>query len=94
MIPYDITVYQHSFSVKLSAYDIHILKIVGSLSPSFYILKINEFLLGEIGTVYEGGLYHGLVRLDHEYPAKAPSICLLTPNGRWEVGKAICLSGL
>ena len=36
---------------------------------------------------------HGKVLLDPEYPQKAPVICLLTPNGRWDINKPICLSG-
>ena len=43
---------------------------------------------------FEGGCYHGKIVLSPEYPRKAPSICVLTPNGRWEVGKEICLSGI
>ena len=42
---------------------------------------------------FEEGCYHGRILLDKDYPRKAPSICMLTPNGRWEVGKPICLSG-
>eukprot|EP00160_Parvularia_atlantis_P016258 Unigene5067_Nuclearia_a/m.15542 Unigene5067_Nuclearia_a/g.15542 ORF Unigene5067_Nuclearia_a/g.15542 Unigene5067_Nuclearia_a/m.15542 type:complete len:317 (-) Unigene5067_Nuclearia_a:139-1089(-) len=43
-------------------------------------------------TAFEGGLYHGRIVLPPEYPMKPPSIVLLTPNGRFEVGKKICLS--
>ena len=41
---------------------------------------------------FEGGVYHGRILLPPDYPRKAPSICIYTPNGRWEVGKDICLS--
>eukprot|EP00182_Erythrolobus_australicus_P001398 CAMPEP_0185832056 /NCGR_PEP_ID=MMETSP1353-20130828/1861_1 /TAXON_ID=1077150 /ORGANISM="Erythrolobus australicus, Strain CCMP3124" /LENGTH=309 /DNA_ID=CAMNT_0028530193 /DNA_START=6 /DNA_END=935 /DNA_ORIENTATION=- len=41
---------------------------------------------------FEGGLYHGRILLPPEYPLKAPEIILLTPNGRFETGKRICLS--
>ena len=27
-----------------------------------------------------------------DYPRSAPSICVMTPNGRWEPNKNICLS--
>ena len=30
--------------------------------------------------------------LPPEYPFKPPNIVLLTPSGRWETGKRICLS--
>mmetsp|Transcript_16620 Transcript_16620/g.36133 ORF Transcript_16620/g.36133 Transcript_16620/m.36133 type:complete len:295 (-) Transcript_16620:507-1391(-) len=41
---------------------------------------------------FEGGLYHGRILLPPEYPLKAPEIILLTPSGRFETGKRICLS--
>ena len=47
---------------------------------------------GPAGTPFEGGLYHGRIMLPPEYPFKPPSIMLLTPSGRFEVGKKICLS--
>ncbi len=48
---------------------------------------------GVPGSSFADGCYHGRIMLDKDYPRKAPSICVLTPNGRWEVGKDICLSG-
>ena len=47
---------------------------------------------GPPGTPFEGGVYHGRIILPTEYPFKPPHIMLLTENGRWEVGKKICLS--
>ncbi|XP_030346040.1 ubiquitin-conjugating enzyme E2 J1 isoform X1 [Strigops habroptila] len=41
---------------------------------------------------FDGGFYHGRIVLPPEYPMKPPSIILLTANGRFEVGKKICLS--
>ncbi|KAM7308735.1 ubiquitin-conjugating enzyme E2 J1 [Ixodes scapularis] len=41
---------------------------------------------------FEGGVYHGRVILPPDYPMKPPSIILLTPNGRFEINKKICLS--
>ncbi|KAJ8008929.1 hypothetical protein DPEC_G00083520 [Dallia pectoralis] len=41
---------------------------------------------------FDGGVYHGRIVLPPEYPMKPPSILLLTANGRFEVGKKICLS--
>jgi len=43
-------------------------------------------------TAFEGGIYHGRIILPAEYPFKPPNIVLLTPNGRFEVGKKICLT--
>ena len=47
---------------------------------------------GPAGTAFDGGVYHGKITLPAEYPFRPPSITLLTPNGRFEVGKKICLS--
>ena len=47
---------------------------------------------GPPGTAFDGGRYHGRITLPPEYPFKPPSIALLTPSGRFEVGKKICLS--
>ncbi|KAF9521058.1 hypothetical protein BS47DRAFT_1286296 [Hydnum rufescens UP504] len=47
---------------------------------------------GPAGTEFEGGLYHARIVLPPEYPFKAPSIMLLTPNGRFELNKKICIS--
>ncbi|XP_063773044.1 ubiquitin-conjugating enzyme E2 J1 isoform X1 [Pseudophryne corroboree] len=41
---------------------------------------------------FDGGVYHGRIVLPPEYPMKPPSIILLTANGRFEIGKKICLS--
>jgi ubiquitin-protein ligase len=41
---------------------------------------------------FENGIYHGRIVLPPQYPYKPPSIYFLTPNGRFELGKKICLS--
>lgn len=47
---------------------------------------------GPADTDFEGGIYHGRIILPPEYPMKPPSILILTPNGRFELHKKICLS--
>jgi len=47
---------------------------------------------GPEDTEYQGGIYHGRIIVPAEYPMKPPDIIVLTPNGRFEVGKKICLS--
>ncbi|GLD92642.1 hypothetical protein PINS_up001221 [Pythium insidiosum] len=49
-------------------------------------------LRGPRDTEFEGGIYHGRILLPADYPFKPPNIMLLTPNGRFEVKKKICLS--
>lgn len=47
---------------------------------------------GPADSEFDGGIYHGRIILPPEYPMKPPSILLLTPNGRFELHKKICLS--
>ena len=47
---------------------------------------------GPPGTPFERGIYHGRIILPPAYPYKPPSIIFLTKNGRFEVGRKICLS--
>lgn len=47
---------------------------------------------GPSDTDFGGGIYHGRIVLPPDYPMKPPSIILLTPNGRFETNKKICLS--
>lgn len=56
------------------------------------MLEWHFTIKGPDGTDFEGGIYHGRITLPPEYPMKPPSIIMLTPNGRFEVGKKICLS--
>uniref|UniRef100_A0A915NHT4 UBC core domain-containing protein n=1 Tax=Meloidogyne floridensis TaxID=298350 RepID=A0A915NHT4_9BILA len=46
---------------------------------------------GPPDTVYSEGVYHGRILLPVEYPMKPPNLRLLTPNGRFETNKNICL---
>jgi ubiquitin-conjugating enzyme E2 J1 len=41
---------------------------------------------------FEGGVYHGRIVLPPAYPLKPPSFRFLTPTGRFEVNREICLS--
>jgi len=47
---------------------------------------------GPNGSDFKNGLYHGKVILPQNYPMKAPDIIMLTPSGRFEIGRKICLS--
>jgi ubiquitin-conjugating enzyme E2 J1 len=38
------------------------------------------------------GIYHGRIILPPEYPMKPPNVIFMTPNGRFELHKKICLS--
>lgn len=43
-------------------------------------------------SAYENGLYHGRIVLPPAYPLKPPSFRFLTPSGRFEPNREICLS--
>uniref|UniRef100_A0A0R3RXQ8 UBIQUITIN_CONJUGAT_2 domain-containing protein n=1 Tax=Elaeophora elaphi TaxID=1147741 RepID=A0A0R3RXQ8_9BILA len=47
---------------------------------------------GPADTDFEGGIYHGRIILPVDYPMKPPSVILLTPNGRFQLNRKICLS--
>lgn len=47
---------------------------------------------GPPDTDFSGGVYTGRINLPGEYPFKPPEIRILTPNGRFELNKKICLS--
>ncbi|KAG9291420.1 hypothetical protein G9A89_021838 [Geosiphon pyriformis] len=49
-------------------------------------------LRGPESTEFEGGRYHGRILFPSEYPFKPPNLMLMTPNGRFELNKKICLS--
>ncbi|PFH31326.1 ubiquitin-conjugating enzyme subfamily protein [Besnoitia besnoiti] len=49
-------------------------------------------LRGPKDSHFEGGLYHGRIVLPKNYPFAPPSLVMLTQNGRFEVGKKVCLS--
>ncbi|KAH3975548.1 hypothetical protein HBI56_085550 [Parastagonospora nodorum] len=41
---------------------------------------------------YAGGIYHGRIILPPQYPLRPPAFRFLTPTGRFEVNREICLS--
>ncbi|OBT58540.1 hypothetical protein VE04_02159 [Pseudogymnoascus sp. 24MN13] len=49
-------------------------------------------LRGPPTSVYSSGIYHGRIVLPPTYPLRPPSFRFLTPSGRFEVNREICLS--
>ena len=62
----------------------------GVQDPNDY--KTFYFLLRPIDEPYKNGYYIGKICITDEYPAKAPTFIMLTPNGRFEINKTICLT--
>lgn len=48
---------------------------------NFY--HVHFILPGPEDTPFEGGLYHGMIRLNDNHPYSAPNIHMITPNGRF-----------
>lgn len=42
--------------------------------------------------VYEGGEYYGQILFPSQYPFKPPDMKMLTPNGRFEQNRTVCMS--
>ncbi|KIW21028.1 hypothetical protein PV08_01607 [Exophiala spinifera] len=70
-------------------------------NPAFYAGPVSDedlhewhfTLLGPPSpSPYEGGMYHGRITLPPSYPLKPPNFRFLTPSGRFEVNREICLS--
>ena len=64
--------------------------VQGIQDPEDY--KMFYFLLRPDDEPYKGGLYIGQIQISDEYPTKAPVFKMLTPSGRFEIDKAICLT--
>jgi len=56
------------------------------------ILEWHYVLFGPENSVYEGGVYHGVLKFPPEFPMKPPSIIMCTPNGRFQPEARLCLS--
>ncbi|KAJ3498792.1 hypothetical protein NLG97_g863 [Lecanicillium saksenae] len=49
-------------------------------------------LRGPPNSVYSEGIYHGRIALPPTYPLRPPMFRFMTPNGRFEANREICLS--
>lgn len=70
-------------------------------NPAFFATPVSDADLHEwhftlLGppspSPYAGGMYHGRITLPATYPLKPPNFRFLTPSGRFEVNREICLS--
>ncbi len=63
------------------------------ISPDENDIRTWYFLIrGPDDTQYTGGLYMGKVVLSENYPATPVDFYMLTPNGRFDIEKKICLT--
>eukprot|EP00527_Entomoneis_sp_CCMP2396_P001602 CAMPEP_0198144702 /NCGR_PEP_ID=MMETSP1443-20131203/17947_1 /TAXON_ID=186043 /ORGANISM="Entomoneis sp., Strain CCMP2396" /LENGTH=223 /DNA_ID=CAMNT_0043808153 /DNA_START=162 /DNA_END=833 /DNA_ORIENTATION=- len=64
-----------------------------TISPNEANIREMHYVLeGNANTPYEGGVYHGKLLFPKEYPLKPPSVLMLTPNGRFQPNRRLCLS--
>ena len=77
---------------RLAADPVHPGIFVRPLETNF--LHAHFLLSGEVfhDTPYEGGVYHGLLIFEKEYPFKPPAILTRTPSGRFKPNDQICFS--
>ena len=75
--------------------------MVENHSEDFFAYPLENDLLnwhfsikGPKNTEFEGGLYHGILNLQNNYPENQPVIQFVTPNGRFQVNTALCLYAL
>jgi ubiquitin-protein ligase len=47
--------------------------------------RVHFVIPGPPDTPLDGGIYHGMIRLNDEHPRKPPNIYMITPNGRFNV---------
>ncbi|KKK19146.1 hypothetical protein ARAM_001414 [Aspergillus rambellii] len=76
-------------------------ELSNSPSPHFHAQPVSESNLYDwhftlagppAPSPYAGGIYHGRIVLPSTYPLRPPSFRFLTPSGRFEVNREICLS--
>uniref|UniRef100_A0A7S1Q484 UBC core domain-containing protein n=1 Tax=Neobodo designis TaxID=312471 RepID=A0A7S1Q484_NEODS len=56
------------------------------------LLEWHFTMRGPENSPYAEGLYHGRVMVPNNYPFAPPDVVLITPNGRFELERKICLS--
>lgn len=56
------------------------------------MLEWHYVIEGPADTPYHGGYYYGLLLFTPQYPFKPPAIQMLTPNGRFETNRRLCIS--
>jgi ubiquitin-conjugating enzyme E2 J1 len=75
-------------------------ELATSPSPDFHAAPANDAdlfdwhftLRGPPSSAFANGIYHGRIVLPPTYPLRPPSFRFLTPSGRFEVNREICLS--
>jgi ubiquitin-conjugating enzyme E2 J1 len=64
--------------------------VAGPVGDDLFVWHFS--IRGPSDSPFEGGIYHGEIVFPQQYPLKPPDIYFLTPNGRFEIRKKICLT--
>lgn len=56
------------------------------------ILEMHYVIEGSEKTPYEGGVYWGKLLFPKTYPLKPPGVVMMTPSGRFQPNRRLCLS--
>jgi len=56
------------------------------------ILEMHYVIEGSEKTPYADGIYHGKLLFPKDYPLKPPGVMMLTPSGRFQPNRRLCLS--
>lgn len=56
------------------------------------ILQMHYVIEGSEDSPFKGGVYHGKLIFPKDYPLKPPSVMMLTPSGRFQPNRRLCLS--
>ncbi|KAK0118473.1 hypothetical protein ONS95_012758 [Cadophora gregata] len=75
-------------------------ELASAPSPDFHAAPASDAdlfdwhftLRGPPSSAFSSGIYHGRIVLPPTYPLRPPSFRFLTPSGRFEVNREICLS--
>ncbi|KAH7377436.1 ubiquitin-conjugating enzyme [Cadophora sp. MPI-SDFR-AT-0126] len=75
-------------------------ELANTPSPDFHAAPASDAdlfdwhftLRGPPSSAFSSGIYHGRIVLPPTYPLRPPSFRFLTPSGRFEVNREICLS--
>ena len=93
------TMKDFSGNIRVWRYENSSQNMINDPSDDFYANPIKDDMFcwhftirGPPDTEFEGGLYHGIIKLPMSYPNRPPSIMFLTPNGRFDVNMDVCLS--
>jgi ubiquitin-conjugating enzyme E2 J1 len=90
-------IHEHQYSRALTVREAA--ELTSSPSPDYHAAPLDSNLFewhftlrGPPGTPYSTGIYHGRITLPTQYPLRPPSFRFLTPSGRFECNREICLS--